>query len=101
MLVQDVLRSKRPNVVMVTSGQSLRDAAGLLAKHYSGILIVSDDGVHVIGIISERDLIRSVAATESTTVPKVADIMVREVPFCHLTDHLETVRELKIGRAHV
>jgi CBS domain-containing protein len=103
MLVQEALRSKQPNIVMVTSSQSLRDAADLLAKHHPGILIVSDDGVHVAGILSERDLIRSVAGTEPVPTPKVSDIMVREVPVCHPNDPLEAVRMLmaKHGRLYL
>jgi CBS domain-containing protein len=103
MFVQEALRSRQPNIVMVTPGQSLRDAADLLARHHPGILIVSDDGLHVVGIISERDLIRSVADTELATMPKVSDIMVRDVPVCHPADPLEAVRTLmaKHGRLYL
>jgi CBS domain-containing protein len=103
MFVQEALRSKQPNIVIVRSSQSLRDAADLLAKHHPGILIVSDDGLHIVGIISERDLIRSVADTEPVTMPKVSDIMVRDVPVCHPTDPLEAVRTLmaKHGRLYL
>jgi CBS domain-containing protein len=41
---------------------TVRALVGLLAEHGVGALVVSTDGVHVDGIVSERDVVRALAA---------------------------------------
>lgn len=95
MLVQEALKAKPPTVVMVAPTQTIHDAAGLLADRRPGILVVSDDSQRVIGVISEWDLLRGIAAADlAHRVPVVADVMVRDVPICRPTDQLADVRKL-------
>ena len=60
MQISDVLQHKTggPAVATVTGGSSIADALALLAEHRVGALVVSADGVHVDGILSERDVAR-------------------------------------------
>ena len=59
MLVQQILKSKGDDgVVTIPPGTSVAKAAELLSARRIGAVIVSPDGKHVSGILSERDIVR-------------------------------------------
>jgi CBS domain-containing protein len=59
MLVQQILKSKGDDgVVTVPPGTSVGKTAELLSASRIGAVIVSPDGKHVAGILSERDIVR-------------------------------------------
>ena len=59
MLVQQILKSKGDDgVVTIAPGTSVAKAAELLSSRRIGAVIVSPDGKHVSGILSERDIVR-------------------------------------------
>lgn len=62
MLVQQILKAKGDGpVVTIKPGTLVSDAARILAERRIGGLIVSRDGESVEGILSERDIVRSLA----------------------------------------
>lgn len=81
MLVSQILSTKpTTDVLTVTSGVSISDAAALLKQHRIGCLVVQDGGQGVAGILSERDIVRDLAATGGGCLDKTAgDLMTREV----------------------
>ncbi|MFN7224879.1 MAG: CBS domain-containing protein [Paracoccaceae bacterium] len=59
MLVSQILRSKADDgVVTIAPGTSVAKAAEVLSSRRIGALVVSPDGMHVSGILSERDVVR-------------------------------------------
>ncbi|MAM61191.1 CBS domain-containing protein [Maritimibacter sp. UBA3975] len=63
MLVSQILKDKATQgVLTVTKDTSVADAAALLSKEGVGAVIVSEDGVHVQGIVSERDVVRELGS---------------------------------------
>ena len=66
-------------VLTIGPGHSLSDAARLMTERNVGAAIVMDPDSPGPGIITERDILRSVAAGENPTTEKVAD---------HLTEDL-------------
>jgi CBS domain-containing protein len=59
MLVQQILKSKGDDgVVTVAPGTTVLKAAELLSTRRIGAVIVSQDGKHALGILSERDIVR-------------------------------------------
>ena len=62
MRVTEVLRRKGGSVVTIAPDRSVREVLGLLAEHRIGAVVVSDDGVRVDGIVSERDVVRRLHA---------------------------------------
>ncbi len=92
MHVEGLLSSKGDAVVTVSPTASVGDVVATLARHHVGALVVSDDGTHVHGIVSERDVVRSLAEHGSDLLDhEVSSIMTREVVTCELTT---TVDEL-------
>ena len=62
MRISDVLRVKGDNVVTVPPETDVRRLLEVLAEHRIGAVVVSADGRSVSGIVSERDIVRALAA---------------------------------------
>ncbi len=61
MRITDVLRVKGNKVVTVTPDTTVRDLLAILAEHGIGAVVVSEDTTTVMGIVSERDIVRALA----------------------------------------
>lgn len=84
MLVSQILKDKATQgVLTVTKDTTVADAAALLSKEKVGAAIVSEDGVHPQGIVSERDVVRELGArgTGCLTDP-VSAIMTEKLIHC-------------------
>ena len=83
MQISQVLRRKGRDVATVDGGESVRTALELLARHGVGALVVSSDGRHIDGIVSERDVARGLhrRGAELLTDP-VSSVMTEEVFTC-------------------
>ena len=57
MRIADVLRSKGTDVVTVTADETIGEVLRLFAENNLGALPVVD-GMHLVGIVSERDIVR-------------------------------------------
>lgn len=84
MNVDRILAEKGAGILTVSSGASVTDAVKLLKAHDVGALVVSDDGHHLLGIISERDIIGGLAerGNEVLSAP-VREIMTSDVVTCN------------------
>lgn len=75
MTIAAILGGKGPEVVSVTSHQSVGDAVAVLAQRRIGALPVMD-GASVAGIFSERDVIHAIQAHGAAALAlKVGDVM--------------------------
>ena len=68
MRISDVLRVKGGQVVTVTPETDVRQLLAVLAEHHIGAVVVSGDGNSVDGIVSERDIVRALAARGSEII---------------------------------
>jgi CBS domain-containing protein len=94
MKISTILADKGTIVVTVTPDHSVRDLLALLSLHKIGALVVSRDGSAIIGIVSERDIVRALANSESIMNEPVSKIMTTEVfvaPFDAKIDELMNV----------
>ena len=83
MKVRDILKVKGRSVETIRPDATLDLAVHRLAALGIGALVVSADGAHLEGVLSERDVVRELArngprAPEAT----VAAVMSRAVPVC-------------------
>lgn len=83
MRIADVLRRKGDKVVTIRSDDTVQHLLGLLAEHGIGAVVVSDDDGEVLGIASERDIVRQLHSrgSEVITAP-VSSIMTSLVSSC-------------------
>jgi CBS domain-containing protein len=83
MTVAAILAQKGRDVVTITAAKTVADAVALLGEHKIGALVVVENKDRIVGIISERDIVKSLAkkGPEMLTEP-VASIMTRNVVTC-------------------
>ena len=99
MLISEVLRRKGGEVFTVPPQTSVRDLLDQLAEHHVGALVVSPDGAEVVGIVSERDVVRRLAVHGSDLLGRpVSEIMTPEVRTCAPTDTVDQLMELMTAR---
>ena len=94
MKISTILADKGTDVVTVAPNHSVKDLLALLSLHKIGALVVSIDGNAIIGIVSERDIVRALAGSESIMDEPVSTIMTTEVfvaPFDAKMDDLMNV----------
>ncbi len=89
MIVQDVLARKGREVVTVPPATTVADLVSRLAEHGIGALVVSDDGIHVDGIVSERDVTRGLQARGPDVLAmQVRELMTADVQTCGPGDRI-------------
>ena len=91
MNIASLLASKGSKVITVQPHQTVRQAVGLLAEHNIGALVVVDRTSSPVGIVSERDIVRSAARNERLFSEPVAALMTRNVVLGLPQDDLSSV----------
>src|SRR5262245_15251929 len=80
--VRDILARKGPHVFTTSPGATVLDAALLMNEHKIGSLVVIDDG-RVVGIFTERDVLRRVVGEEREPAKTlVGEVMTAELVCC-------------------
>lgn len=94
MSVRAILKTKGQRVVTVTQTATIRDVVATLSREKIGVVVVSDDGVAVSGILSERDIVKGLAEKGAGLLELTArDLMTRsftpakiDMPLLHVLD---------------
>jgi CBS domain-containing protein len=90
MNVHSILGVKGSDVATVRQQSSLAEAAAQLRDLGIGALVVSDDGTHIDGIVSERDVVRALAAHGAGALGRtVASVMSADVVTCCADDSVD------------
>ncbi|WP_226621410.1 CBS domain-containing protein [Alloyangia pacifica] len=84
MQVQQILKDKSDDgVVTVAPGSSVGDAAQVLAERRIGGVVISEDGQTPVGILSERDIVRALAAQGASVLSMTCEVlMTRKLQVC-------------------
>jgi CBS domain-containing protein len=99
MHVDGLLRAKGDAVVVIASRATVGELVATLAQHRVGALVVSDDGRHVDGIVSERDVVAALAEHGAALLEHtVADIMTVEVVTCAPSTTVDQLMSLMTER---
>lgn len=89
MLVSQVLSAKGVKVLTASPDQTLEAIASILWSRRIGALVVTEDEA-VVGIVSERDLVRAVAEEgEAGLSRKVREAMTRDVVLATPSDSVD------------
>lgn len=92
MHVSDILKAKGTRVVSIQESEPITRALTLLHDNQIGALVVLDAQAKVVGLISERDIVRGLATEGSQILSgKVARLMTRRLYICSPTDDLRQV----------
>jgi len=97
-IVSSVLKDKGASVISVTPAQTLGEAAKLLADNRIGATLVMEGG-KIAGILSERDIVRALAAmgTQVLSAP-VSSAMTSHVFTCSPKDEIVSIMGLMTQR---
>jgi CBS domain-containing protein len=101
MLVGQILKSKADEgVVTVPPGTTIAMAAETLSTRRIGALIVSSDGRHVAGILSERDIVRELGKRGPACMSDTVDsIMTAKIVACARGDQTDSIlQQMTDGR---
>jgi CBS domain-containing protein len=99
MRISDVLRVKGGQVVTVSPETRVDALLTVLAEHRIGAVVVSPDGTTVEGIVSERDVVRALAARGAAVLAEpVTAIYTAEVHTVEPEASLEEVERLMTER---
>ncbi|MGQ9365834.1 CBS domain-containing protein [Azospirillum sp. A39] len=80
MHVSALLKRKGSEIVSVRSDDTVAAAAALLTKHRIGAVLVSDGDGRPAGILSERDIVRRLAADGAQALGRpVSELMTRDL----------------------
>lgn len=91
--VSTILRAKpSEGVITIAPGSTIADAAQVLSAKRIGAVIVSEDGRHMAGILSERDIVRELGRRGAACLTdKVDTLMTRTVVTCAPSDRTNAV----------
>lgn len=99
MTVASILRGKPQRVIGLRETQTVAEAAQLLAKENIGAVLVTGSGGDMIGIVSERDIVRSMAAKGAGIIDQpVSSLMTRDVLCCAPEDSVASTMALMTER---
>ncbi|MEM8975362.1 MAG: CBS domain-containing protein [Pseudomonadota bacterium] len=98
--VATLLDKKGNDIFSVRPNQTIETVVMLLRDKRIGAVLVTDDAGNMVGILSERDIVRRMADTPGQTLPqKVEDLMTSKVVTCTPSDQLIGVlRKMTDGR---
>lgn len=95
MLVKYLLLQKGRDVEYIHSSETLASAGKRLAAKNIGAVLICDDDDRLVGILSERDIIRIIGENDLTVLARpVSDFMKTSVIACREDDTLEFVMNL-------
>jgi CBS domain-containing protein len=98
MHIKDILRHKGADVFSVGPGEDVSAVARALAQHRIGAALVRDQDGAVLGIISERDIVRAVAREGAAALGRLArDLMTADLvtatPATSIVEGLEVMTD--------
>ena len=79
MKVRNILATKGGRVITIAPEETVRRAVALLVENRIGAVVVADAAGQLVGILSERDVMRAAAEDEGVFGRPVEGIMTREV----------------------
>ncbi len=92
MRISNLLAAKGSSVATITGEATVADAVAELARHKIGALVVSADGAHIDGIVSERDIVRALGDRSGTLLEeRVSSIMTRVVATSSPDDEVDSL----------
>jgi CBS domain-containing protein len=100
MIVKNILAAKQGDVVTIEPTANLAAAVKLLAERHIGAVVILGADHRVIGILSERDIVRALAEHGPTALSApVSQVMSRDVKTCSEDDAIgDLMGHMTIGR---
>ena len=99
MKLADLLRDKNPEVFRIGSNSNIADAAVMLTENRIGALLVEDEDGKIVGILSERDIVRGMGPHGADLHDvEVAELMTKNVIRCSPNDSVNEAMAMMTDR---
>jgi len=99
MRVSDLLATKGREVATISQERTVNDAIQVLKERRIGALVVTGKTAPLVGIVSERDVVRAIASRGAAALDEsVAEIMSSEVTRCDEDTSVEILMGLMTER---
>ncbi len=89
--LRSVLATKSRQIISIRPEQNLADALQILQQNNIGALVVIETNQHVVGILSERDIVRVATGNPDFFDMRVDEVMTRDVVLGILDDDITHV----------
>lgn len=95
MTVKTILQRKGHDVLSIRPNDKIVDAVAMLAEHRIGALVVTNGDRKIVGILSERDIVRIIARAGAGALDYVVrDVMTPKVSICNENHTINEVMEI-------
>lgn len=92
MLIESIIRGKSHDVATTTLEALVTDVAAILYENRIGIIVVCSEGGRVLGVLSERDIVRAVSQwPEHLPTLQVSQLYTEDPITCTLKDETAEV----------
>lgn len=99
MLAEHILRRKGRDTITIGPDETLKDAADALSDHDIGALVVAEEDDEVVGLLSERDIVRTLSERGAGVLEEaVRTVMSVEVRTCTPQDGVKDLMEVVTRR---
>lgn len=99
MQVSVLLQVKGSEVVTVAPERTVAEVLAVLADHRIGAVVVARDGDRIAGVLSERDIVRALAADGPAALDATADaLMTADVVTCEPDTTVERLMQVMTER---
>lgn len=101
MNVKTIIGSKGRSVITALESDKISNVAASLKANQIGALVISNDGVQVDGIVSERDIVHGLVEHGSALLDReIGLVMTRDVVTCSLEDSIDDLMA-KMSDRHI
>lgn len=97
MLIRDILKKKGSKTITTSKETKIVDIAQILTKEKIGAIVIIEKE-RVIGILSERDIVRAFTLKKSVRNTQVQELMTKNVFTCRLEDNNEDLLTLMVTK---
>ncbi|WP_169546357.1 CBS domain-containing protein [Sneathiella aquimaris] len=95
MNVASILKGKGGDIITANAKDEITTVAGILGKNKIGAVLIVDDHQKMMGVISERDIVRGLSETGDACLrTKVTELMTSDVITCSPADTIDEVMAL-------
>jgi len=98
MKVSTILAKKGNKLITIAPEQPVKEAVALLSQHNIGAIVVLDEMDALIGILSERDVVRQLTHRDDLLNQPVKELMTAKVITCVPQDDLMSVAHVMTER---
>jgi len=99
MILEQILKEKGGQVFSVAESATLKEAADLLDSRKVGAMVILSEAGTVIGVISERDIVRNIARIGAAALKcTVGEVMTRNVVTARAHETLEAAMDRMTDR---